>query len=251
MEFFDPNCGYKLLGVYHVHRKLRVVATKPRNYISFSYRIRGSSIFTWEDQQLQADSGSVVFLPEEVSFRNQNQGDEEILVVHMQSLGQRPTELQVYPNNQALEPLFRQLLTYWEAGNYARCMSLLYQIFEGLRQAEPSYCDIPAVIAPGVRLMRERFRDPTMSIAQAADLCFISQVYFRRIYRQHFGTSPMQDVLQWRFDHALGLLRSGYYSTEEISRLSGFSDAKYFRTAFTKRYGCTPRRWLTTEPQAL
>lgn len=243
MFFETEGFAFQLLGVYHIHRKQRDVVNMPRDHIAFSYRIRGSSTFFQDDKAYSAHSGCTVFLPEGVGFRNQNQGSEELIGVHMRSLGNRPRCLEVYPDTQALEPLFRKLLTCWESGNYNRCMSILYRIFDQL-QSDSAAEAVPAVIAPGVALLRERFREPGLSIASAAAACFVSEVYFRRIYRQHFGTSPLQDVLQLRFDYAIHLLSSGYYSTEEAARLSGFADAKYFRTAFTKRYGCSPLRWL-------
>ena len=244
MFFASENFALKLLGVYHIHRKQRDVTNAPRNHITFSYRIRGSSTFVVGDQKFSADSGATVFLPEGVAFRNYNRGVEELIAVHMQSLGEPPRDLEVYQNTQNLEPLFWQLHRLWEKGSYNQCMSILYRIFCELEESAPEERTVPAVIAPGVKLLQDRFLEPGLSVADAAQACFVSQVYFRRIYRQHFGCTPLQNVLQMRFDHAMQLMRSGYYSTEEAARLSGFSDVKYFRTAFTKRYGCSPRQWL-------
>ena len=47
-------------------------------------------------------------------------------------------------------------------------------------------------------------------------------------------------LLELRFDHATRLLSSGYYTPKQVAALSGFSDVKYFRTAFTHRFGITP-----------
>ena len=46
-------------------------------------------------------------------------------------------------------------------------------------------------------------------------------------------------------EYAKELLRSGYYKTREIAEMSGFSDVKYFRTAFKKRFGITVGEFLT------
>ena len=169
------------------------------------------------------------------------------MIVHLEALGDTPEDFQLYPNTGDLTPLFRKLYNDWEVGLYNRCMATLYEIFDRL---SPPEATLPAAIAPGVALLRKEFRNPALTVTDAAKTCFVSEVYFRRVYRQHFGTSPLQDVLRWRFDNAIRLLRSGYYTTEEAARLSGFSDVKYFRTAFTKRYGCSPRRWLKTENTA-
>ena len=78
---------------------------------------------------------------------------------------------------------------------------------------------------------------------KAAKACFINEVSFRRLYHKHFGLSPLQEILNLRFDYAKGLLQSGYYSDKDVARLSGFSDVKYFRTAFSRRFGLSPCAW--------
>ena len=178
-----------------------------------------------------------MFLPANVAFRNQCDSPEELYIVHLLPLGQTPEDFQLYPDTRDLTPLFRKLYEAWQSGRYNLCMSLLYELFSAL---ETPKVQLPPAIAPGVALLRQNFRDPELTVAAAAKACFVSEVYFRRVYRQHFGTSPLQDILQMRFDHATGLLRSGYYTVEQVARLSGFSDVKYFRTAFTRRFGITP-----------
>lgn len=239
MRYTDSHCAYRLLGVYHIHRPPRDTTTLPRKFVGIGYRIRGSSQFSYNGGSLYAGSGSTLFLPEETSFRNKNTESEELVILHLQPLGPTPKEFHLYPDTQSLEPIFRELFDTWQAGHYNRCMSTLYALFDALEPPE----NLPAVIAPGVALLRRSFRDPDLTIADAAKACFVSQVYFRRIYRQHFGNSPLHDVLQLRFDYAKQLLRSGYYTQEEIAQQAGFSDVKYFRTAFTRHYGISPGQW--------
>ena len=41
-------------------------------------------------------------------------------------------------------------------------------------------------------------------------------------------------------ENALGLLIEGGLSVNDVARVSGFSDVKYFARAFKKKYGCPP-----------
>lgn len=240
MFYENKDCAYRILGVYHVYRDPRNVLTKARNYIGFAYRIQGCNTFSFGEDDVYAGDGSVVYLPKGVAFRNKSEGPEELVIAHLQPFGNSCKDYGVLPNLHTLEPLFRKLLSTWEAGDYNRSMEVLYSIFHALQEARQPEQAIPPVIAPGVHRIRQHFRDPRLTVAQAAKACFISEVYFRRVYRQHFGISPLQDILRLRFDYAAGLLRSGYYSVEQTARMSGFSDVKYFRTAFTKHFGKTP-----------
>ena len=240
MFYNDRNCAYKILGVYHVHRAPRNVKTKARDFIGFAYRISGCNTFSFGENDLYAGSGSVVYLPKEVAFRNKSDGPEELIIVHLQPFGQADENYAVLPDCQALEPIFQNLLKSWEAGDYNRSMQVLYNIFDELQHAKEPVKTVPAVIEAGAQMIRQQFRDPKLTVSQAAKACFVSEVYFRQVYRQHVGISPLQDILRLRFDYAENLLRSGYYSVEQTARQCGFTDVKYFRTAFTKRFGKTP-----------
>lgn len=240
MGYIDSECAWQLLGVYSIHRLPRCVANKPRSFVGFGFRIRGNSTFTFEGGTANARDGSVLFLPANTAFQSSNDVAEDLIAVHLKPCGKAPKDFCVYENMANLEPHFRKLLSLWEEGDYNRSMAQLYEIFAALdRPAE----QIPKVIEPGVSLLRRDFRNPAFTVAKAAGACFVSEVYFRRIYRQHFGSSPLQDVLNLRFDYAAGLLRSGYYSVEQVAKQSGFTDVKYFRTAFTKRFGISPSRY--------
>jgi AraC-like DNA-binding protein len=91
--------------------------------------------------------------------------------------------------------------------------------------------------------LHSSFRDPDLSISRLAEVCSVSEVYFRRIYGERFGISPLKALLNLRFDYAKRLLRSGYYTISQTAELSGFTDVKYFRTAFKARYGITPTQY--------
>ena len=216
----------------------------PRNFVGIGFRIRGGSTFSHGQKHFFAGTGSTLFLPADTAFRNCHSQPEELVIVHLLPLGATPADFQLYPATTHLEPLFRRLFSVWEGGDYNRSMALLYEIFAALEAPEEA---LPKAIAPGVKLLRREFKNPRLTIARAAEACFVSEVYFRRIYRQHFGTSPLQDVLQLRFDYTCQLLRSGYYTVEQAARQAGFSDVKYFRTAFTRRFGLTPTQYRAKE----
>lgn len=145
-----------------------------------------------------------------------------------------------------LVPLFEALLSEWEAGGstcYNKVMQLFYGILAELQKLNGDATSVPSSIAAGVRLMERSFRDPELRISVLADACHVSEVYFRRVFNSHFGVSPVKMLTDMRFGYAEKLLATGYYKIKEVAYLSGFSDAKYFRAAFVKRYGTSPRTY--------
>ena len=248
MFYNEKKAMFRLLGVYHAVREKGKAETPGRDFATLAYRIKGNARFSCGEKIWKAASGSTVFLPDRTAFCRENGSAEEILALHLKCEGDFPREIGVENETEELRPLFQRILEVWQEGAptaYNRCMALLYEIFERLQKAkQKDLVELPAAIAPGVKLIREHFRDPDLTVARAAKASFVSEVYFRRIYREVFGVSPLKGLMKLRFENARGLLLSGYYTAEEAARLSGFSDPKYFRTAFSKYYGKTPAALL-------
>ncbi len=253
MFYNDPNCTFKILGVFYVQREKRDIFESHRTHTAISYRIKGCSTFHAQGQQLSAGTGAITYIPAGCDYRHINPAPEEIIVVHLDSNSHIGKSLQIETDAVDLEPLFRNLLEIWEEGGtsaYNRCMSLLYAIFDALeRKNKASVPTVPATILPGVELLHKSFRDPRLTVAQLANACFVSEVYFRRVYHSFAGQSPLQTILQLRFQYAKNLLSSGYYTVTQAATLSGFSDVKYFRTAFKKYTGQTPTQFAAKKPR--
>lgn len=248
MFYYQPNCSFRILNVFYVTREKRDKMAVGRTHSGLSYRLRGNALFEVGERCISAGDGCVAYIPKGVDYRNRTLGREELIAVHLECRGEEFPRFEVEAGMDELEPLFLELLKIWESGEpsaYHRAMIQLYQIFEAIRQKkERDQPLLPQVISPGVELMRRRFREPGLSVAELAEACFVSEVYFRRVYRSHFGRSPLQDLLELRFSYATNLLKSGYYSPKQAAELSGFGDVKYFRTAFKKRFGETVSEYL-------
>lgn len=244
MFYNSSKSTYELLGAYHVQRKpTPLVWDKNRRYAALSYRIKGSSNFFCDGQAFSADDGDILYIPAFVDYSHESE-DEEILVIHLLCQNESEQTICHIHGTKELEQAFRNTVRCWqENGSYNRTMAALYQLFDALERQTSENRTVPAVIAPGVALLQKDFRDPNLTVAKLAEACYISQVYFRRLYRQHFGTSPLQTITDLRFKYAASLLRSGYYAPKQVAALSGFSDVKYFRTAFTRHFGMTPSEY--------
>jgi AraC-like DNA-binding protein len=88
-----------------------------------------------------------------------------------------------------------------------------------------------------------------MEISDLAQMCGVSQVYFRKLFKLRYGTSPKQYINALRLETAAQLLQSQLYSVGEVSEKSGFTDPKYFTKRFTKRFGCGPKQYQHVVPE--
>lgn len=71
----------------------------------------------------------------------------------------------------------------------------------------------------------------------------ISYEYFRRIFENVYGVSPVKYLNKLRIDRAKELLNSGMYTVADAAFQSGFSDISYFSRFFKKETGLSPSEY--------
>ena len=67
--------------------------------------------------------------------------------------------------------------------------------------------------------------------------------FFERFART-VGVRPMEYLLTWRMAVAKDLLRSGRIAMDEVARRVGYGSASTFSTAFSRREGMPPGRFM-------
>ena len=72
----------------------------------------------------------------------------------------------------------------------------------------------------------------------------LSPSYFRKLFKEAYGISPMQYITKLRIATARDLLASGEFNVTEAAQMSGFNDIYYFSTVFKKETGLPPSRLL-------
>lgn len=82
-----------------------------------------------------------------------------------------------------------------------------------------------------------------MKLWSVDEICYhlnMSRTYFHRLYRQAFGVTCIQDVIQNRIEYACELLKNTDLSVSEISEKCGYENDSYFMRQFRKYKNCTP-----------
>lgn len=102
----------------------------------------------------------------------------------------------------------------------------------------------------GARARFEEIRDEYLSdltntpnIDDIIEKEYFSRSQFYRLYKQFFGTTPKNDLLNARLDCAKDLLIKTELSTAEIAELSGFKTQLGLYRAFRSRADCTVAQW--------
>ena len=244
MFYDNQKLGFIIKGVFRVKLQPISAIETGRKHSAFAYRIKGNSRFYYNETCQTLGSGTVIYIPADVDYQRITEAEEQLITLHLETFGNNETEIQAITDCDDLRPFFETLCELWERKEYNKCVRTLYKIFEEIKEKSQSGTKaIPQTIAAGVEYMNLNFRSNEITVALIASKCHVSETYFRKIYGAHFGISPIQALLDMRFNYARNLLRSGYYEVKQVASLSGFSDTKYFRTAFKKRFGLTPNEY--------
>lgn len=205
----------------------------------YRYRQGGADIFS--------DRGAFVILPEGATYEMACLEGGECCLVQFYTMERMKQILCLPVPGEQLAELDRigeKLLSDAQKIRIRRfaMMSELYRALSILWHPETEDAHHPLLEAP-LNAMRRQFADRTLNNDTLAAMAKISTVYFRRLFTEAFGTSPMRYLKHIRLDHAKQLLRYGGASVEEIAEKCGFSGMYYFSAAFKEATGLSPSQY--------
>jgi AraC family transcriptional regulator len=99
---------------------------------------------------------------------------------------------------------------------------------------------LPSLSSQRLLAFIEEHLGSDIGIATLAGLAGYSPDHFARLFKQSFGLSPYQFILQRRVERAKALLRDRDHSIAEVAMLCGFASQAHFHTTFKARTGVTP-----------
>lgn len=102
--------------------------------------------------------------------------------------------------------------------------------------------DAPLRVETVAREMAETFFDE-WNVDRAAERAALSRRRFTEVFRQQFGRTFAEYLIELRLKHAAALLEAGDLSVVEAVFSSGFNDLSHFYRAFRSRYGMPPGLW--------
>ena len=95
------------------------------------------------------------------------------------------------------------------------------------------------LVRNAVRYIEEKYADP-FTLKKMADELFVSPNYLCDLFKRHTGKNITEYLTDYRLQQAEKYLKQVACKVTDVSKLVGYSDAKYFSTAFKKKFGMTP-----------
>jgi AraC-like DNA-binding protein len=96
------------------------------------------------------------------------------------------------------------------------------------------------IIAPAIRYIESNYQNPRLSNTELAEVCNISEVYFRKLFAEAYKTTPKQFILDIRINKAKQLLSEGIFKISAIAVQCGFTNQYHFCRIFKEKTGVTP-----------
>lgn len=248
MIFESEGLSFELLDVLYIKQERISMFNTGRNFDAISFRIHADARIKTKAQEILLKSGDICFVPARMDYVRSGETDE-MIVIHLNILGSHEKEICAFTpeNREEMEGLFRRLLAIWEekqAGYHYTATALLADILK-LCYLQSAGEPVPSPkIKPSITYMKEHLDDPELTVRDIAAASYISEVYFRRLFRAAYGCAPQAYIIQLRIARAVGLMSGGYYSIKEVASLCGYRDYKYFSTEFKRMKGVSPSEYL-------
>lgn len=152
-------------------------------------------------------------------------------------------------NNENVLKSFRNAEKAWrQQTDYCSivCMRSVYDIIaqmveEMRRKYMPS--EYERILEPAMTEIHSSFTKNGLSIEHLAEICEISEAYFRRIFINKLGITPKEYIINMRINYAKQLLESKQFSVSEIALMCGYSEQCHFSREFSKRTGMSPMEY--------
>jgi AraC-like DNA-binding protein len=223
-----------------------------RGFYGLTFVISGEIVYTLNEKEYISDREHLLFLPkgQTYSLHCTESGLFPVInfeIANAQSFSQIMTFR--VRDNLSLHNLFWELEMQAKSGdskNRLYRMSLLYQLL--------SYAIIPdeeqqsspkrLILQPAIEYLENNYDNSNLNNALLSKKACISEVYFRKLFKEEYGLSPKQYVQKIRINKAKELLRSEYLSVTTVAEMVGYSSIFNFSKAFKTQTGYAPSDYL-------
>ncbi len=248
MFFENSGLVVELLDVVKVTQGRVRVYNTARDFHALSYRFQAKTTIQMGEDYYPLTNDSVCYFPRGRAYTRISDGDD-LIAIHFRIHPEMTFPLSQFSvaSPSDLSEKFREIYHIFrkkKAGYHYRATQLFYAILESchLHVTKPTRVSSP--IRLSVDYLMSHYTDPSLTIPHLASKSYMSEVYFRKLFKASYGTSPAKYLASLRMAHAIHLLSTGYYTLTEIASLSGYRDYKYFLTTFKRHTGKTPTEYL-------
>ncbi|MBR2354341.1 MAG: helix-turn-helix domain-containing protein [Clostridia bacterium] len=247
----EPNFRVGSIDIQNVSRPENYKHTfrNGRGKHGFIYTVSGRMRYLFSTgEDLCIPAGELIFIPKSTVYTSiYLEPDTEIKIVQFDLVNgslpdylTRPVKIELPRAGELIEAFFKPMehhMPNHPLYDLSCLYGLLWQIDESESKIPAKYKKLQAALSEITEYVTKN--EP---IAYYADLCNMSEVNFRRLFKEYTGLSPIDYRNDLRLTAARGKLQSGEYNVSEVAELCGFSNLSFFIRLYKNKYGHTPKK---------
>ena len=210
-------------------------------------KYEGQTVYTSQGQQLLSDRAHLMLLPKGCSYEwvCTQAGHFLSLEFECDISFDQAMSIPVKQSDRLLRRL-QELEHTWNTAEPLRqqiCIRELYGVLLSLRQ--PAHYvpgDKQQKLQPVLEYMSRHCNQP-LNNDQLAEVAGMSTVYFRKLFTQVMGVSPIAYARQLRIEKAKQMLHSDYGSLSQVALSLGYANLYDFSRDFKKHTGIAPSKY--------
>lgn len=221
-----------------------------RSKHGFIYTISGSMKYTFHYSKnvININAGEVIFIPKGQIYNGEySQNNTKIKIVQfdikdgqMPDYLTAPTVIQLPNVAKLIESFFENI----DSPRKEHTFYYLHCFYNLMWQIDESYYTLPKKykkLQPALFELTE-YPEKNLPVLYYSDLCNISEVGFRRCFKEFTGKSPIEYRNDIRLNKAKKQLESGQYTVAETAEECGFSNLSFFTRLYKRRFGHSPKK---------
>ena len=215
-------------------------------------KIAGRTVYRSKGKEYLSDAEHVIVLPKGISYKHTFEELGGSYMIEFDAEYPEPSpdigSYYISTNRDLVNKMIglERKWTFKKPAYELACMSGLYGILEKLFEKEKSsYFDSAKykLIEPALKYLEENYSDSELTADDISKVAGISSVYFRKLFSNVFGQSPMRYLQMLRMEKAKDMLSGDYVPISDVSESVGFKSIYHFSKTFKKTTGYTPTEY--------
>ncbi len=247
MIFESNDFTFSILNVVRIDQENVRKINIGRDFDALSFRFSVDTDLTTESSTKHVGNNYLCFVPANVGYIRSAKKDH-LIAINCYTNGYCTDDIECFlpKNPENIAKLFKKIYDCWEkkeSGYTHRCTAYFYEILAECCVQNNDLTSVESKIQNSVDYINSNFAKPDLSISTIAAKSYISEVYFRKIFKAEFGISPQKHIIKLRIQKAKELIGTGDYSLKEVAFMCGYNDYKYFSAEFRREVGLSPSKY--------
>ena len=225
------------------YKKGTELIVKNRKYSAVTFCMEGQRIYYQNGIEYSSDPEHVIFLPQGQEYKIYANKNGIYPVINFMCLD-FPSDTILRIQLDSAESYIRdyeQMKKLFLSGkNKAAIMSMFYAMLHRISMNTQLH---QSRLNPVIKYIEENYTTNDISNGLLAQLCNMSEVHFRKLFKDEFDKSPKQYILDMRIQRAKQLLRDGVFKINAVSEECGFSSEYHFSRIFKQKTGMSPTEY--------